>query len=102
MVKENAYPAHAYAAVGDTDALSALLPQVVGALNNWDETPLHLAAKHGQTECCRLLLLSGADVNAADYQERTSLMAAAEQGQGDCARLLLAHGANPKIGRAHV
>jgi ankyrin repeat protein len=30
--------------------------------NDW--TPLHYSATHGQLEVCRLLLQSGADVNA--------------------------------------
>jgi ankyrin repeat protein len=31
-----------------------------------DETPLHASATNGELEVCRLLLQSGADVNAKD------------------------------------
>ena len=32
----------------------------------YDATPLHYSAAHGYLEVCRLLLQSGADVNAKD------------------------------------
>jgi ankyrin repeat protein len=32
----------------------------------YDRTPLHISATNGRLEVCRLLLQSGADVNARD------------------------------------
>ena len=95
MRKEAAYPAHALAAAGDAADLSALLPHGAGALNNWDETPLHLAAENGHPECCRLLLEAGADVNARDKDGATVLVYAVSKNRTtEAAKILINAGAD--------
>ncbi|XP_049859551.1 transient receptor potential channel pyrexia-like [Schistocerca gregaria] len=62
----------------------------------YTETPLHVAAAMGYSECARLLLEGGADVRVAVGAARcTPLHLAAEDGNADCARMLLDAGADP-------
>ncbi|XP_041932600.1 ankyrin repeat and SOCS box protein 10 isoform X1 [Alosa sapidissima] len=56
-------------------------------------TPLHITAGRGFTECLRLLLLRGANVDLAPGGT-TALHEACEECQGECAKLLLSYGAN--------
>lgn len=62
--------------------------------NNWDETPLHEAAKAGDVELCQAYLEAGATVDALDYRDRTPLFLAAEEGNEQCVKLLLSYNAN--------
>lgn len=57
---------------------------------------LHLAAKHGNLDCVKLLMNSGADVNALCDKSRSALHAAIDQKSVslDCVRYLLDAGAN--------
>jgi len=58
-------------------------------------TALMLAAQMGHTDCVRLLLEHGADVNERSvYNGVTALIEVAGVGSSDCVRLLLDHGAN--------
>lgn len=57
-------------------------------------TVLHRAAHHGDDLIARLLLQSGADVNARDVVGNTPLHAAAQAGHNRVVKLLLAHGAD--------
>jgi len=52
-------------------------------------TALHLAATHTNKECCRLLILKGADLRAADNEHVTPLHMAATEGNTDVVRMFL-------------
>lgn len=56
-------------------------------------TPLHITASRGFTDCLRLLLQRGADVDIAP-SGNTALHEACEDCQPECIKLLLLHGAN--------
>ena len=51
-------------------------------------------ARSGHTECLRLLLEAGADVNACRNNEEWALIEAAKNGHCGCAELLIKAGAN--------
>lgn len=56
--------------------------------------PLHEAARNGDLAVLRLLLDSGTDLEARDYNRETPLHAAVLSGQADAVQLLLVRGAN--------
>jgi hypothetical protein len=58
------------------------------------DTSLHRSANEGDTKTARLLVETGADVNARDNFERTPLRLAAEVGNTETARLLVESGAD--------
>ncbi len=60
-------------------------------------TRLIVAAQAGETSTVRMLLASGADVNATDAGGRTALIAAVQNHQGETAKALVAAGANLNI-----
>ena len=68
----------------------------VNAVDTVQNTPLAVAAYHGDVELTFMLLDAGAAVNSRDPGGATALIVAAKQGHGDVARLLVAHGADPK------
>ncbi|XP_065688894.1 ankyrin repeat and SOCS box protein 10 isoform X1 [Patagioenas fasciata] len=57
--------------------------------------PLHITASRGYTDCLRLLLLRGANVNFAPGG-KTALHEACAAARTDCVRLLLGSGADPE------
>jgi ankyrin repeat protein len=63
--------------------------------NQWERTPLMLAAQLGRKEALRLLLERGADIRAGDYGGTQALSVAADNGHTECIRLLLDYGADP-------
>ena len=58
-------------------------------------TPLLYAAREGCTECTRLLIEYGADINKTDPEGITPMLMATLNAKWDSARLLLEAGANP-------
>jgi ankyrin repeat protein len=58
------------------------------------ETALHLAAMEGNMECARLLLESGADIEAKNRRGRSALQLAAELGQSAMVDFLAEMGAD--------
>jgi len=64
----------------------------VGAL-----TPLLFAARQGCLDCVRILLKSGAEIDAADPNNISPLLMAAINGHYDVAAFLLDQGADPNI-----
>ena len=56
-------------------------------------TALHITAGRGYTECLRLLLQRGADVDLSPGGT-TALHECCENGHAECTKLLLIHGAN--------
>ena len=66
----------------------------VDACNNEGVTPLYLASKHGYYDPFRLLLNSGANVNAVTrHTEETPLMYTASAGSMELCQMLLRRGA---------
>jgi ankyrin repeat protein len=63
----HADPIHDAARKGDVKKVQALLqedPKLVNEKDNLGDTPLHVAALHGQLEVAQALIAAGADVNA--------------------------------------
>ena len=58
------------------------------------ETPLHMAARFGQSQVAELLIAEGADVNAKNDEGKTALHEAAVNGHKEIAQLLIAKGAD--------
>jgi formylglycine-generating enzyme required for sulfatase activity len=84
---------------GDIDAMTALLkkePNLAKAADPDDgATPLHYASVNGHADMVKLLLVAGANVNAARNNGFTPLIIAFQEGKTDAVKLLLA-AAKPK------
>lgn len=79
------------AANGELDVIENLLiaEADVNVMNEQGETPLYVAAAHGQASCLRALLqIPGINVNTVNNNNDTLLMAAASNGHVDCIHLL--------------
>eukprot|EP00438_Fugacium_kawagutii_P017819 Skav201708 [mRNA] locus=scaffold311:58856:65685:+ [translate_table: standard] len=61
----------------------------VNAVDAWDETALHMAARRGSIEACELLIEAKADVNALNANDETPLRVT---GSVSLCHLLLQHG----------
>uniref|UniRef100_A0A8C5JP58 Uncharacterized protein n=1 Tax=Junco hyemalis TaxID=40217 RepID=A0A8C5JP58_JUNHY len=79
-----------------------IFSQIGNFLPNWyilqnsfwaDRTPVHEAARRGETARLRQLIESGACVNAVTYDSITPLHEASLRGQAQCVRLLIEKGA---------
>lgn len=82
---------HDSARVGDTrlEAMELLLRHEadINAITNWDATPLHLAAFHGNAMAISFLLKRGAELDVKDGYGLTPLGLAEAKGHGECAEL---------------
>ncbi|MBX9830674.1 ankyrin repeat domain-containing protein [Candidatus Babeliales bacterium] len=95
-------PLHA-AVIANNSHIVALMakqaqPAIFTTRNYLFETPLHVAAQRGHTNCLIELVESGnTALNTANLAGNTALHLAAINGHGDCVQILLASGANPTI-----
>lgn len=80
---------------GNAGAMAVLLQRGANPNAGAGERPaLFAAAAANHTNCIRLLLAAGADINACNAKGSTALMAAAFHGQTDAVRQLLEAGAD--------
>ncbi|XP_014446574.1 LOW QUALITY PROTEIN: ankyrin repeat domain-containing protein 35 [Tupaia chinensis] len=63
-------------------------------LDSNGQSPFHLAASKGLTECLTILLTNGADINSKNEDGSTALHLATISCQPQCVKVLLQHGAN--------
>lgn len=87
---------HEAASSGDLSALRAFLARDSSAVGQRDEaenTPLHYAARAGHADAVRLLLASGAAVDAANYEGETALHWAVLRNRDEVVAVLLDGGA---------
>lgn len=90
---------HVAAAGGDLAKVKSLLAEDPTLINSQDQNstsdlPLHSAATTGQLEVLRLLVESGAVVDAGDSDQSTALQVAALRGHPACVDYLISQGAD--------
>jgi len=85
--------------IGDQDLVKSLLAsgKTTELRDDYDRTPLIVAADRGHKAIVEALLANGANVNAKDSRGRTALSYAAEKGNTAIAQLLLDGGADVNI-----
>lgn len=91
------YDACAAAALNDTDRLESFMTSnhnVDRLTGPYGMTPLHWASRADSLECVKMLLDSGAEVDALNNARRTSLQLAAERGKVGTIQLLAGAGAD--------
>jgi len=85
------------AARGDVETLRVLIPslslQEISRGDYDNRTPLHLAAEEGHIEAVKLLVDSGADINATDRWGGTPLQGSLKHNHTQIAKFLKKHGA---------
>ncbi len=97
LVLEPAQTIHQLCEKQDADAVENLLdknPELANDTNANLQTPLHIAARQGDEKLVRMLLESGASLEAKDDKCRTPLHAAALQGRLETVKLLVEKGAD--------
>ncbi|XP_006861388.1 PREDICTED: ankyrin repeat domain-containing protein 35 [Chrysochloris asiatica] len=80
--------------VGRVAALASRKSARPTKLDSNGQSPFHLAAAKGLTECLTILLASGADINSKNEDGSTALHLATISCQPQCVKVLLQHGAN--------
>ncbi|XP_021543813.1 ankyrin repeat domain-containing protein 35 isoform X1 [Neomonachus schauinslandi] len=80
--------------VGRVAALASRKSARPTKLNLNGQSPFHLAASKGLTECLTILLANGADINSKNEDGSTALHLATISCQPQCVKVLLQHGAN--------
>ncbi|XP_004779705.1 ankyrin repeat domain-containing protein 35 [Mustela putorius furo] len=80
--------------VGRVAALASRKSARPTKLNSNGQSPFHLAASKGLTECLTILLANGADINSKNEDGSTALHLATISCQPQCVKVLLQHGAN--------
>uniref|UniRef100_F7EF45 Ankyrin repeat domain 35 n=1 Tax=Monodelphis domestica TaxID=13616 RepID=F7EF45_MONDO len=82
---------------GDVNRVSALTRKKTARptkLDSHGQSPFHLAASKGLTECLSILLTNGAEINSKNEDGSTALHLATISCQPQCVKVLLQHGAN--------
>ncbi|XP_042538569.1 ankyrin repeat domain-containing protein 35 [Dipodomys spectabilis] len=80
--------------VGRVAALASRKSARPTKLDSSGQSPFHLAASKGLTECLTVLLANGADINSRNEDGSTALHLATISCQPQCVKVLLQHGAN--------
>ncbi|XP_065739601.1 ankyrin repeat domain-containing protein 35 isoform X1 [Phocoena phocoena] len=82
---------------GDVGCVAALASRKSARPTKLDpngQSPFHLAASKGLTECLTILLANGADIDSKNEGGSTALHSATISCQPQCVKVLLQHGAN--------
>ena len=77
--------------------LSLGMQEEIMSPNDQGDTPLHVALRHKQNECARILLESGVDIHAEDEDQRTWLHFAAVSRNAEMLEYLLENGLKDKV-----
>ena len=78
-------------------ANSEVLAQIYRSGERPRSSPLHLAARNGHREVCKILLANGVNIDILNAEGATPLHEATQFGKKDVVLFLLQNGANPKI-----
>ena len=68
-----------------TDQRARLLSKA-NTSDNFEKTPLHIAVGNGHTECLRMLVIGGADIDKEDKYGQTPMHWAAGNGHTECVK----------------
>ncbi|KAJ8264746.1 hypothetical protein GJAV_G00154410 [Gymnothorax javanicus] len=69
----------------------------VNAVDDFEITPVFVAAQYGQTGCLEILADAGADLNCQSHDLATPLLIASQEGHLGCVEALLRRNADPNL-----